>query len=359
MGAGSSLLAGIVSLDDVAAALKQEYGVDRVSIARFSSDHSTFEIVGCAGKALLSPGLDVPVELSTQMRPPALGDVFVEASFPDSPSWNRPVDELMVAIGFRSGCSLPLEFEGGSLGAVSLSETHSDRSFERCVDAVRPLLSEITTRLTAADHSQVLVCHDDRVIAEGLARLIERDGLTTATCVDPSQALEGELGYGDWGCVVAGPFLAGRPVFELTDALERAGHLAPLVIVTEEDSLTVQRTAVTGCAATVALSGITEARLRRALASARTGHGGPPRHEAGAAVVRLSPRERDVLLDLDEGLRFKEIARRRGIREPTAKGYARTLFEKLDAHSRTEAVNRAREIGLLSSLRRAQAGGRS
>ena len=91
---------------------------------------------------LLSPGVEVPTALSTQMQAPALGEVFVEASFRDAPRWNRPVDELMLGIGFASGCSLPLRCSDGSSGAVSLSATQADRSLERCVDGVAPLLGE-------------------------------------------------------------------------------------------------------------------------------------------------------------------------------------------------------------------------
>jgi DNA-binding NarL/FixJ family response regulator len=353
MSAPGGLLRDVVSLDGAAAALRQEYDVDRVSIARFSSDHSTFEIVGCAGKVLLSPGVDVPTELSTQMQPPALGDVFVEASFQDAPQWNLPVDELMLGIGFRSGCSLPLRCADGSSGAVSLSTTQPDRSLERCVDSVALLLAELSDCLTGARREHVLVCHDDVLIAEGLARLIERDGLTTATCIDARSAVHERLPGGPWACVVAGAFLAGRPVSELIAALERAGHAPPLVIVAGEDSLAARQMADTAGADTVILTGGTGSELKQAIASAR-GKRRTPTRRAGAAqshAVRLSPREGDVLLDLDDGLRFKEIARRRGIREPTAKSYARTLFEKLDAHSRTEAVNHARELGLLNSLR--------
>jgi len=291
------------------------------------------------------------------MCAPALGEVFVEASFRDAPRWNRPVDELMLGIGFESGCSLPLCCADGSSGAVSLSATQTDRSLERCVDSVALLLTELSDCLMSTRPERVLVCHDDVVIAEGLARLIERDGLTTATCIDARSALHGQLPVGPWVCVVAGPFLAGRPVSELTAALERAGHLLPLVIVTGEDSRSIREIATTTDADTVALTGQMESALKQALASAR-GKRGASHHHAGGAqshAVRLSPREGDVLLDLDDGLRFKEIARRRGIREPTAKSYARSLFEKLDAHSRTEAVNHARELGLLSSLRCARA----
>jgi DNA-binding CsgD family transcriptional regulator len=66
------------------------------------------------------------------------------------------------------------------------------------------------------------------------------------------------------------------------------------------------------------------------------------------AVVRLTPREDELLESLDEGLRFKQIARRLGISEATAKTHGRNLFRKLDATSRAEAVHSARVRGLLA-----------
>ena len=53
---------------------------------------------------------------------------------------------------------------------------------------------------------------------------------------------------------------------------------------------------------------------------------------------------------LEEGLRFKQIARRLGISEATAKTHARNLFRKLDATSRAEAVHAARERGLFGLM---------
>jgi DNA-binding CsgD family transcriptional regulator len=61
----------------------------------------------------------------------------------------------------------------------------------------------------------------------------------------------------------------------------------------------------------------------------------------------LTPRERDLLPLLESGLRFKQIARELSISEPTAKGYGRDLFRKLDVSSRAEAVFEARRLGLL------------
>jgi DNA-binding NarL/FixJ family response regulator len=61
----------------------------------------------------------------------------------------------------------------------------------------------------------------------------------------------------------------------------------------------------------------------------------------------LTQRERDVLTLLDAGLRFKQLARELGIAEATAKGYAQSLFRKLEVCSRAEAVFQARRLGLL------------
>ena len=64
--------------------------------------------------------------------------------------------------------------------------------------------------------------------------------------------------------------------------------------------------------------------------------------------VTLTARERELLDGLEEGLRFKQIARRLGISEATAKTHARNLFRKLEATSRAEAVHAARARGVLA-----------
>jgi two-component system, NarL family, nitrate/nitrite response regulator NarL len=69
--------------------------------------------------------------------------------------------------------------------------------------------------------------------------------------------------------------------------------------------------------------------------------------EAPAAGTPLTARERELVAALDEGLRFKQVARRLGISEATAKTHGRNLFRKLGATSRAEAVRAARDRGLL------------
>jgi LuxR family maltose regulon positive regulatory protein len=61
----------------------------------------------------------------------------------------------------------------------------------------------------------------------------------------------------------------------------------------------------------------------------------------------LSPRELEVLRLIADGLSNEEIAGRLVVALSTVKGHNRVIFDKLQVQRRTEAVARARELGLL------------
>lgn len=63
--------------------------------------------------------------------------------------------------------------------------------------------------------------------------------------------------------------------------------------------------------------------------------------------VKLSKREMEVLAQLAKGLANKAIARNLGIEASTVKLHLRTIFSKLGASNRTEAVIAAINFGLL------------
>jgi two-component system nitrate/nitrite response regulator NarL len=64
-------------------------------------------------------------------------------------------------------------------------------------------------------------------------------------------------------------------------------------------------------------------------------------------VDELTPREREVLQLLAEGLPNKAIARRLNISDHTVKFHVNAIMTKLAAQSRTEAVVRATRLGLI------------
>jgi DNA-binding NarL/FixJ family response regulator len=69
-----------------------------------------------------------------------------------------------------------------------------------------------------------------------------------------------------------------------------------------------------------------------------------PRSDASHGL--LTPREREVLALLEAGCSNRDVAARPVIARETAKVDVGRILHKLDARSRTQALLRARELGL-------------
>ena len=65
------------------------------------------------------------------------------------------------------------------------------------------------------------------------------------------------------------------------------------------------------------------------------------------AALGLSERELEVLHELAAGHSNKEIAARLHVSPNTIKTHVARVFEKLDAKRRTDAIRRARELGIV------------
>ena len=84
-----------------------------------------------------------------------------------------------------------------------------------------------------------------------------------------------------------------------------------------------------------------------------TGASTPPPGDAAGATETLpeplSQRELEVLALIHEGHANKEIASRMAVAPATVKAHIRNLYGKLGVGRRTEALARARELGLLET----------
>lgn len=65
------------------------------------------------------------------------------------------------------------------------------------------------------------------------------------------------------------------------------------------------------------------------------------------AALGITERESAVLIEIAAGHSGKEIARILGLSPNTVKSHTMRLYGKLDAKRRTEAVRKARELGLI------------
>jgi DNA-binding CsgD family transcriptional regulator len=70
-------------------------------------------------------------------------------------------------------------------------------------------------------------------------------------------------------------------------------------------------------------------------------------NEAARASLGISEREFEVLRELAAGRSNKEIAAALAVSPNTVKTHVARLFEKLEASRRTEALFKARELGLI------------
>ena len=70
-------------------------------------------------------------------------------------------------------------------------------------------------------------------------------------------------------------------------------------------------------------------------------------HPKALAALGLSERELEVLQELAAGHANKEIAARLHVSPNTVKTHVSRVFEKLGAKRRTDAIRRARELGIV------------
>ena len=76
----------------------------------------------------------------------------------------------------------------------------------------------------------------------------------------------------------------------------------------------------------------------------------PETQDSNSRLIEpLSERERQVLQLIAQGLTNPEIAAKLYLSLNTIKVHTRNIYGKLDAHSRTQAVARARAFGVLPS----------
>jgi DNA-binding CsgD family transcriptional regulator len=136
--------------------VRQALDVDRVSVARIDPAAGSFAITAEAGGALLAPGTMLPLETCSYFAHAPDGRAFGEGDFDASSTFRLPLDGVILAAGYHSGCSVPIRSGGEVVGALSLSasEHRSDMrqlpgQLEVVAEALAPCLArrpELTAR---------------------------------------------------------------------------------------------------------------------------------------------------------------------------------------------------------------------
>ena len=199
-----------------------------------------------------------------------------------------------------------------------------------------------------AEPTRVLIVEDHRVVAEGLAALINDQA---------DMKVVGNVGsLAD--CVPAAIELNPEVVPDAAAAIRSIRPAAKMIFLTREDTEAARFAAVQAGAsaflhksraAAEVLATIRDVARGKMLITPRTiATLLTKRRSIEAQLERLTPREKEVLRLMAEGLPSRSIAEEMGISYTTVRTHIRSLGNKLAVHSKLEAIVKARELGLIS-----------
>ena len=198
---------------------------------------------------------------------------------------------------------------------------------------------------------RVLVVDDHAMVRAGLVAVLAADGDIEVV----AQAANGELAVAEAAATTPDVVLMdlSMPVVDGVEATRRVMAVAPktrVVVLTSFADHDRVRRALEAGAVGYQLKDAEPATLRDAVRAAAVGHVPLDARVAGALLPRtadpadaLSPREREVLHLVTEGLANKQIARALGITERTVKAHLGNVFRTIGVADRTSAAMWARD----------------
>jgi len=185
----------------------------------------------------------------------------------------------------------------------------------------------------------VILVSDQPVLLCGLAHVLESRGFEIAACC-PAAELQQWLQSGEAPDLAVLDITAGLTFGNLTEVHER---IPDCPVVLWADTLPLElvfKTLEFGVRGIIQRTSLPEQvsdSLRRVCSGEmQIGFGGPREVSAPKRKVALTPREREIVGRLRQGLRNKQIAAEMNITEGTVKIYLFRLFHKLGVRNRFE-----------------------
>jgi len=188
----------------------------------------------------------------------------------------------------------------------------------------------------------VHIVDDDAAVRDSLSLILSLRGYRTATFASAEQFLARVKP--DWtGCVIADIRMPGLSGLEMQHELRARGIAMPVVIVTGHGDVASARAAFKADAVDFLEKPFDEHGPVHAVETAfareraRLAARGVARHRE-KSLAALSPREREVLDLLVEGLHNRDVAERLGISPRTVEVHKARVMEKLEARNLAELI---------------------
>ncbi|GIZ53635.1 response regulator transcription factor [Noviherbaspirillum aridicola] len=202
---------------------------------------------------------------------------------------------------------------------------------------------------SGSDSKRVLIIEDQPLIAFAMQRLMHRiDGaIAMTTCGCAGSALRALRQREDWHRVFLAPDMPGAEGMSLVRRLCDLDFAGRCTLVAQSaNPAWIHEARASGLLGYILCSVPVErfeSDLRAVLEGRRVF---PPAHMP-PALIRLTPRQQEVLALLRRGCSSKEIAARLKISEGTVNNHVASLIRQFGVSNRTQAIARAIELGYL------------
>ena len=185
---------------------------------------------------------------------------------------------------------------------------------------------------------------DDAAVRDSLALLIGTVGLRVQAWADP-QAFMAQFDRREIGAIVLDVRMPGISGLAVLDTLIAQGVDQPVLMLTGHGTVELCRRAFKAGAAEFLEKPVDDEQLIEALQAAvrqhvRSRERVQDDHAARERFGQLSPREREVLAFIAEGLTNKEIARVLDLSPRTVETHRANLFGKLECESLAQLIRR-------------------
>jgi two-component system response regulator FixJ len=196
----------------------------------------------------------------------------------------------------------------------------------------------------------VFVVDDEEAVRDSMRMMLERAGYNVRSFASAEEFLEA-YEPSTLGCLVCDVRLGGQSGLELQRELDRRKCPLPVILITGHGDVEMAVAAVKRGAFDFIEKPFEDGRLYTSVAQALTaGREFLAKEEEITAlrnrIAELSPRQREVLELLIDGLSNKEIAKLLGISPRTVETYRAFVMARMGASSLAELVKMSIRVGL-------------
>ena len=200
-------------------------------------------------------------------------------------------------------------------------------------------------------NSTVLVIDDDVELRNSLGRLLRSVGFGSQLFASVSDFLKSDPPEGPT-CLVLDVRLQGQSGLDLQRELAAANRQLPIIFITGHGDIPMSVQAMKGGAIEFLTKPIRDQELLDAIQLGLTRDRARRESEAGLIALRerfasLSPREREIMIQVARGRLSKQIAGDMGISETTVKVHRSRAMRKMNARSLPEFGRMAAKLELV------------